>query len=135
MSTSKRTAQCCCGACELVAEVEPVMNALCHCDSCKRRTGSAFGWSAYFPDAAITARRGPLRLYEPPRAPAGAQRWFCGTCGTTLSWTSGAAFMPGHTGVAGGCFVAEPLAAPTITATDARRCAWVGLPEGWLVAP
>jgi hypothetical protein len=129
-----RTAQCCCGACELEAEGEPVMNAICHCDSCKRRTGSAFGWSAYFRDAAIVARRGPLTLYEPPRALPGTQRWFCGVCGTTLYWTSGE-FMAGHTGVAGGCFVAEPLGAPTITATDAKRCAWVGLPEGWFAAP
>jgi hypothetical protein len=128
-----RKATCCCGACELEVEGEPVMNAVCHCDSCKRRTGSAFGWSAYFPDAAVLGRRGPLKLYEPKRA-ANTRRWFCGDCGTTLCWAS-TEFMPGHTGVAGGCFAAEPIGAPTITATDARRCAWVSLPEGLFASP
>ncbi len=128
-----RIASCCCGASEPEVDAEPVMNAICHCDSCKRRTGSAFGWSAYFPDEAVLARRGPLTLYEPKSA-LRTQRWFCGACGTTLLWSS-ADFMPGHTGVAGGCFVADPLGAPTITATDAKRCAWVGLPEGLFASP
>jgi hypothetical protein len=128
-----RTASCCCGASTLEVEGEPMMNALCHCDSCKRRTGSAFGWSAYFPDSAVVARAGPLQLYAPDH-PLKPQRWFCGRCGSTLYWTS-TEFLPGHTGVAGGCFAADPLPAPTFSATDARRCAWVQLPEGWMAAP
>ena len=40
--------------------------------------------------------------------------------------------MPGHTGVAGGCFTRDSLPEPGLTATDAKRCAWVGLPPAWI---
>ena len=125
----KRTARCCCEACEIVVEGEPALNAICHCDNCKRRTGSAFGWSAYFPDDQVTAVRGQLQRYEVKTAPA--ERFFCAACGTTLYWRT-ASFMVGHTGIAGGCFTADPLPDPTATARDNQRCAWVGLPERWL---
>ena len=127
-----RTARCCCQACVIVVEGEPTLNAVCNCASCKRRTGSAFGWSAYFPDERIVARRGELARYEVKTTQA--DRLFCPACGTTLCWTS-ATFMPGHTGIAGGCFTATPLEAPNVSATDARRCVWLSLPEGWLTSP
>ena len=49
----KRIARCCCR--EIGVEVEglPWLHAVCHCDNCKRRTGSAFGVSAYFEDDQI----------------------------------------------------------------------------------
>jgi len=125
-------ARCCCQACEIAVEGEPVLNALCHCDNCKRRTGSAFGWSAYFPDDAVTIRRGELRRYEVTTV--SAERFFCAACGTTLYWKA-PGFMPGHTGLAGGCFAATPLPEPNITASNDKRCAWLGLPEAWLVSP
>src|SRR5579871_227136 len=96
-----RIARCNCQACELAVEGEPLLNALCHCDSCKRRTGSAFGWSAYFPDDAVTERKGELHRYEVPDM--ATDRFFCARCGTTLYWR-GQTFMPGFTGIAGGCF-------------------------------
>jgi hypothetical protein len=128
-----RIASCCCGACEIEVAGEPVLNAICHCDNCKRRTGSAFGWSAYFADDAVVARRGEPVRFEPSYV-ARPTRYFCAACGTTLYWTS-EIFMPGHTGVAGGCFTATPLAEPTVTATDQKRCVWLGLPEGWFASP
>ncbi|HEX3407284.1 MAG TPA: GFA family protein [Caulobacteraceae bacterium] len=125
-------ARCCCQACEIAAEGEPLLNAICNCDNCKRRTGSAFGWSAYFPDDKLAQPRGELSRYELPHM--SAERFFCGRCGTTLFWRS-TAFMPGHTGIAGGCFTETPLPDPAVSATDARRCAWITLPDGWLTAP
>ena len=59
-----RKASCCCGACTIEVEGEPVLNALCHCANCRRRTGSAFGWSAYFADEAVTTQTGEFGLYE-----------------------------------------------------------------------
>jgi hypothetical protein len=127
-----RIARCCCGACELEVEGEPVLNAICHCDNCKQRTGSAFGWSAYFADDNVAARRGEVRRYELKHM--GAERFFCAACGTTLYWRSDT-FMPDHTGVAGGCFTTTPLPEPAFSARDPQRCAWVALPEGWLTSP
>ena len=101
-------------------EGEPTLNAVCNCQSCKRRTGSAFGWSAYFPNDGIKDRRGELRAYEIKGA----------NCGTTMIWQS-ADFMPGQTGFAGGCFADTPLPEPNLSAYDDLRCGWVTLPEAW----
>ena len=38
-----RRAVCCCGQATIEVEGEPAIHAVCHCDNCKRRTGSAFG--------------------------------------------------------------------------------------------
>lgn len=107
---------------------EPEINAICHCANCKRRTGSAFGWSSYFSDDQVLRQAGDARCYEI----AGAnrqRRWFCAACGSTLFWK--AAVRPGQTGIAGGCFVEHPLAPPTVTVSNAGRCDWLGLPQDW----
>jgi len=48
-------ARCSCGQLSLEVEGEPVLNALCYCTDCRRRTGSAFGWQAYFLEAQVGA--------------------------------------------------------------------------------
>lgn len=128
-----RTAKCCCGACAITVEGEPGFNAICHCSSCKRRTGSAFGWSAYFPDARITARTGEFSVYAKDGV-GGYNRFFCARCGTTLYWKS-FGFMPDQTGIAGGCFADNPLPEPQLSANEASRIAWIDVPEVWLHVP
>ena len=125
-----RTAKCCCQACSITVEGEPVANALCHCASCRRRTGSAFGWSVYFPDAGVVGRTGEMNVYRLAE-PAAAERWFCARCGTTLFWKAEA--FAGVTGVAGGCFVDEPLGAPTFSANGEGRRDWLYLPAALAV--
>jgi hypothetical protein len=127
-----RTARCCCGACTIEVAGEPTLNGICHCTSCKKRTGSAFGWSAYFPDARVMGRTGTTRVYAKEGA-AGYDRFFCAQCGTTLYWKS-FGFLPDQTGIAGGCFADDPLPTPNLSASDAGRCVWLGLPEEWLRA-
>jgi hypothetical protein len=122
-----RKASCCCGACSVEVHGEPALNAICHCNNCKRRTGSAFGWSAYFADEQVTARTGNFGLYEIMGKPQ--RRWFCATCGTTLLWKAGR--WPTQTGIAGGCFTETPLPDPTVTVSNDGRCAWLGLPADW----
>ena len=126
-----RKAVCCCGACSIEVEGEPVLNAVCHCANCRRRTGSAFGWSAYFADDQVRRKTGDLRCYALGEVKK-QTRWFCARCGTTLHWT--VAWRPGETGIAGGCFVEPPLGEPTVTVSNDGRCAWVGLPSEWRTA-
>jgi hypothetical protein len=123
-----RKATCCCGACSIEVEGEPRLNALCHCANCKKRTGSAFGWSAYFADDQILGRTGDFRVYE--IAGANPQhRWFCASCGSTLFWKVG--WQPLQTGIAGGCFADAPLDPPSATVSNHGRCDWLGLPAQW----
>lgn len=130
---SKRVAHCCCGACSVEVRGEPTLNAICHCASCKKRTGSAFGWSAYFPDAQIVAKTGDLKVYA-KSGDTGYKRHFCTRCGTTLFWKS-FALLPDQTGIAGGCFADDRLPPPNLSANEAGRCAWLGLPDAWLHVP
>jgi hypothetical protein len=120
-----RTASCCCGACSIQVEGEPTLHALCHCDNCKRRTGSAFGWSAYFPDQQVREMRGSFAEYriegDNPQV-----RSFCTACGTTLFWRWSA--RPGEVGIAGGAFPPGALPSPAISAREHGRLDWVGLP-------
>ena len=124
-----RKAVCCCGACSVEVEGDPVLNALCHCGNCKRRTGSAFGWSAYFADERVVARTGDFRVYQIAASANPQRRWFCAACGTTLLWKVD--WRSSETGIAGGCFVDPPLPAPSVTVSNNGRCAWLGLPAAW----
>ncbi|MEX2297364.1 MAG: GFA family protein, partial [Dongiaceae bacterium] len=110
-----RTATCCCRACAIVVDGDPALNAICHCGDCKRRTGSAFGWSAYFADDRVQPPLGRLGLYG-LRGDVAQERWFCANCGSTLFWKS--VSFPDHTGIAGGCFADTPLDMPTLTVSN-----------------
>jgi len=128
-----RIALCCCQACRIEVDGEPTLNAVCNCSSCKRRTGSAVGWSAYFRTEDIKSREGKFSAYPVKGSPA-TTRWFCATCGTTMIWES-ADFIPGQTGFAGGCFADNSLPEPNVSAYDDLRCPWVSLPVAWVRLP
>ena len=78
---------CSCGAIRFRIVGSPVWTNLCHCNACKKRSGSAFGFSfvadanqiAYFTgDTTKFVRKGDSGhscTYE-----------FCPTCGTTVRW-------------------------------------------------
>jgi hypothetical protein len=121
-----RNATCGCGACRVEVEGEPLLNALCHCTNCKRRTGGAFGWSVYFADHQVRRRDGDLRVYE-IAGTRSQRRWFCAACGSTLFWKT--AWRPDQTEIAGGCLA--DLDAPSVTVSNHGRCAWLGLPADW----
>ena len=123
-----RTATCCCKRISITVEGDPVLNGICNCDDCKRRTGSAFGWSAYFEDSQVIETSGDPSVYDVDVTPP-QRRYFCAACGSTLYWASGS--FPEMTGVAGGSFVDAPLPEPTASYRDRRRCHWVGLPDTW----
>jgi hypothetical protein len=124
-----RKASCCCGACSITVQGDPILNGICHCDNCKRRTGSAFGWSAYFPNDSIVAQEGDLTIYVvDPTDPERGKRWFCSTCGTTLYWRSAG---ESNTGIAGGCFVEGRPDELALTASDDKRVPWLDLPGHW----
>jgi hypothetical protein len=128
----RRKAACCCGAAVIEVEGDPTLNAICHCDNCKRRTGSAFGWSAYFPDERVVSIEGEFLQH---RIRDEAARSFCAKCGTTLFWKSLLPEQTDVTGIAGGAFLDPPLPEPVASATDQKRVPWIELPESWVRMP
>lgn len=58
-----RIAQCACGSTSIAVNGEPRMHSVCHCTNCKRRTGSAFGVSAYFLRSNVAETTGEMMVY------------------------------------------------------------------------
>jgi len=128
-----RKASCCCGALRVEVLGEPLLNAICHCDNCQRRTGSAFGWSCYFGEDHFSEIGGEALAYVFESASGRQERRFCADCGSTLYWRS--AVFPGLVGVAGGSFAPGSIGEPTLSASETRRCAWLRLPDFWQHLP
>lgn len=128
-----RIARCCCGQASIELQGEPKIYAVCHCDNCKTRTGSAFGISAYFRDSQVINKSGNMQVYEIDNDETHQQRYFCAACGTTLYWKiwrfPQIPAVDQLTGVAGGCFVDEPSATPAYSANTDKQCAWLALTD------
>lgn len=129
------TATCACGQASITVNALPTMHGVCHCTNCKRRTGSAFGISAYFDKTAVVEIKGETKVYSFHHAAQNhdQERHFCVNCGTTLFWFLSAA--PESIGIAGGCFADEVLPEPTFSVTDRKRFSWASLPAHWKVYP
>ena len=124
----RRKASCCCQTSFIEVDGDPVLNGICHCDNCKQKTGSAFGWSAYFADSQIVATGGAFAEY---RIREDQIRSFCAKCGTTLFWRS--TFKPGQTGISGGAFLDPALPQPSAMANAQRCVEWVEFPKDWRI--
>lgn len=122
------TGRCCCGACAVTVTGEPKLSAVCHCEDCRRRSGSAFGWSAYFPAEQVEGPVGDLAEYS-PKIDAPQMRWFCQSCGTTLAWRTGR--FRDMIGVAVGAFPAGSLPSPSLDNMASACVDWVTLPATW----
>ncbi|KAI9171839.1 hypothetical protein HJFPF1_01330 [Paramyrothecium foliicola] len=83
-------ARCQCGSVSFQTPLEkPLALYVCHCDSCKRQTGSAFSTSAIFP-----------RFELPSTEMLSCYTYFCRNCGTRLIHTTPAKNV---VSVKGGC--------------------------------
>ena len=118
-----RKAECCCGACVVEVSAEPALHGVCNCNNCKKRTGSAFGVSAYFWDEDVRIVSDNTEIYALANEHGQQERHFCRVCGTTLYWQ--VEIFKGMTGVAGGCFADNPLPDPTFYSMPDNKCGWI----------
>ena len=125
------TATCACGQASITVNAAPSLLGVCNCSNCKRRTGSAFGISAYFEKEAVVAQTGNTTVYAFHHADLNhdQKRHFCSQCGTTLFWF--VSNMPSRIGIAGGCFEDGALPEPGASYRDNKRVPWVNLPSTW----
>jgi hypothetical protein len=118
---------CLCGAVRYRVANQPQRASVCNCRTCQRRTGSAFGFGAYFDEKDVSLR-GKLQAYE--LRSDETRRWlrneFCPVCGTTVSWTLEA--QPGMRAIAVGTFDDPKWLRP-------RRFAWMRSAHPWVVPP
>lgn len=117
-----RTARCHCGDLTLTCDGEPKFVAMCHCDSCQRRTGTSFGLGAWFDRDAIAAR-GREATFVRSGSDTGAEIHFhfCPNCGTTVYWESPGGGLPEMCGVAVGCFADPSFPQPSLSVHGRSR--------------
>jgi hypothetical protein len=122
----RQTASCSCGALTVIAVGPPSVVNACSCLNCQRRSGTAFTYTAFFPDARVEIR-GEFGSFRETRS---AGRWhessFCRVCG--VSMISRLEVFPGLTGIAVGCFADPAFDAPQGFYWSSRRHGWVPLP-------
>jgi len=83
MKRTPITGGCYCGEVRFTANSEPLHQANCHCENCRRAIGAqAVAW--------ITVRSSDFRYEKGKptgyRTETGAWRTFCGRCGTSLTY-------------------------------------------------
>ena len=121
------TGTCNCGAVQF-AVTEPFASAAyCHCRRCQRRTGTAASANARVPAGGFALLRGEdrLRSWKPPE---GAEKFFCGDCGSAMFSRSG----PDWVGVRLGVLDGDPGIRPSLHKYVAYAASWEPLPEDGL---
>jgi hypothetical protein len=100
---------------------------MCHCLACQRRTGSAFGLQARFPEdrVSVVGRHTEYVRMSDEGEPRTFR--FCPDCGATVFWTT--AHAPELIAVAIGAFADPTFPQPTVSVYDARRHPWLRLPD------
>jgi hypothetical protein len=110
-----------------VTEGDPVRISMCHCLACQRRTGSAFGMQARWPQDRVEVTG---RSTEYARISDDGEEHvfrFCPECGATVYWTTEGWDL---VAVAIGAFADPSFPQPTISVYGERRYPWLSLPDG-----
>ncbi|KAF6827544.1 hypothetical protein CPLU01_09013 [Colletotrichum plurivorum] len=84
------TGQCLCGNIKYTIAGKPLAAALCHCNDCRRISGSAFGYNWVVPTNIFSFRGEPKSYTTTANSGNPATSYFCGNCGVTL-WREGTA--------------------------------------------
>jgi hypothetical protein len=94
---------CSCGSVRFELHDRPLWTVVCHCNACKKRTGTAFGLSVVVEAASVKEFVGPTKTFIRIGDSGKAVRYeFCPTCGTTLRWH--VALIPNRQVFAAGAF-------------------------------
>jgi len=116
------TGHCHCGAVHFSVEGEPVRMAQCHCNACRRLTGTGHIVQAFFKKDQVTTT-GETRAYKSV-TDRGNERvtQFCGTCGSRLF--SENSRNPTVIGIAVGTFDNSDWFKPEVILYGAERPIW-----------
>ena len=80
-----RRGRCLCGATGYGFTGEPIRSTVCHCATCRRRTGSLFSAHLWFQPSQVTVSGQPLTPYEfTTESGRTVTTRFCKACGSTL---------------------------------------------------
>jgi hypothetical protein len=112
---------CLCGGVKYQAEGPLSLVARCHCDQCRKQSGSEFASNGSVPAASFRVLQGESLLKQFEWSP-GEARVFCGHCGSPIFKRSASA--PNMVRLRLGCLDVEIDAKPTLHAFVAEKPAW-----------
>ena len=81
--SEKVTGGCLCGAIRYESDKPPYQVGYCHCDMCKKNTGSLFGIAAFFNPEHFRYLGDEPAWYA---SSTSAKRGFCARCGSPIAW-------------------------------------------------
>lgn len=93
--TQTFTGGCLCGAVSYTCSAEPAMAGHCHCEDCRRSSGSGHSSHLAVPEVSVSLTGGISAYARPANSGNIVTRHFCPTCGAALFSTNSA--MPGMT--------------------------------------
>ncbi|THD77547.1 MAG: GFA family protein [Phenylobacterium sp.] len=124
-----REAACACGGLKITLRGDPKMVSSCACQACQRRTGSAFGVTAFFAHDQVAGTEGEANIFQRIGESGKPLIFrFCPACGSTVWWEPLA--RPDRVAVAAGAFADPGFPAPQRLIWTDYKAAWVHAPEG-----
>jgi hypothetical protein len=124
---SERVAQCSCGRLRAVCGGSPDKVSICHCNECRRRTGSAFGIAAFYPRARVRIEGADKTFRRNSDSGFPVVFHFCPDCGASIFWEPSR--KPDMIGVAVGAFADPSFPMPDQSVSDEMRHDWIAFPE------
>ncbi len=115
---------CYCGGVTFSASQSPSQVDLCHCDSCRRATGTVAAAWACFNAADISWTGDEPRSFEKN---AGTQRLSCATCGSPVAYRTDK--LPGEIWLALGLFDQPEAFPPARHVMYREKLSWLHLQE------
>ena len=124
---SSRHASCSCGQLSVVCEGDPVRVSVCHCLACQKRTGSVLAVQARWEAERVRIEGRAVEWVRTGDSGGKATFHFCPTCGATVYYAIDD--LPGLIAVPVGAFADPTFPPPVFSVYEARKHAWVTLPE------
>ncbi|MEM7060640.1 MAG: GFA family protein [Pseudomonadota bacterium] len=86
---------CLCGKIRYESDADPAMQAICHCKTCQKNSGSAYSLNVAVPADSLSVRGETLTLYVDRSGASGQEfhRHFCSICGSHI-YAGGPAYGP-----------------------------------------
>ena len=116
------TGKCLCGAIHFTIAAPPIRTAQCHCEDCRRLTGTGHIAQAFFKTDDVTITGTPAVFENVADSGSHRRRSFCPKCGSTLFSERDTA--PGVIGIAVGSLDNTEWFAPQAVFYASQRPVW-----------
>lgn len=114
--------KCLCGAVSYTCTSEPVFAGNCHCNDCKKSSGSGYAPAMFFLEDGVSISGGIKYFQTQGKSGQTVSRGFCPTCGSSICGKATA--MPGMIGIRAGSLDDTSKYEPQIDIFTSHATAW-----------